>query len=74
MVAVILNYGEPQMLEVFKNTLPSYLYWVLFPIYNLRQAMETAKKILTKENLGRLLTEEDTGAPPYFTMKKENEG
>ena len=37
------------MLEVFKNTLPTRLYWVLFPIEDLRQAVETAKRILTKE-------------------------
>ena len=46
-VAAMLNYGEPQILEVFKNTLHSHMYWVLFPIKNLRQAVETAKRILT---------------------------
>ena len=30
-VAALLVYGEPQMLEVFKNTLPMRLYRVLFP-------------------------------------------
>ena len=40
---------EPQILEVFKNKLPTKLYWVLFPIEDLRQAVETAKRILTKE-------------------------
>ena len=35
-VATILGYGELQILEVFKNTLPTKLYWVLFPIDNLR--------------------------------------
>ena len=34
-VAALLNYGEPQILELFKNTLPSKLYWILFPISNL---------------------------------------
>ena len=34
-VAALLNYGEPQILELFKNTLPSKLYWILFPINNL---------------------------------------
>ena len=47
-VAMLLGYGEPQILEVFKNTLPTKLYWVLFPIEDLRQAVETAKRILTK--------------------------
>ena len=31
-VATLLGYGEPQILDVFKNTLPTKLYWVLFPI------------------------------------------
>ena len=35
-VATLLGYGEPQILEVFKNTLPTKLYWVLFPRENLR--------------------------------------
>ena len=36
-VAALLDYGEPLVLEVFKNTLPTKLYWVLFPIEDLRQ-------------------------------------
>ena len=55
-VATLLRYGEPQILEVFKNTLPTKLYWILFPIENLRQAVETVKRILTKEKLDRQLT------------------
>ena len=55
-VATLLGYGEPQILEVFKNTLPTKLYWVLFPIEDLRQAVETAKRILTKEKLDKQLT------------------
>ena len=55
-VATLLGYGEPQILEVFKNTLPTKLYWILFPIENLRQAVDTAKRILTKEKLDRQLT------------------
>ena len=49
-VATLLGYGEPQILEVFKNTLPTKLYWILFPIENLRQAVDTAKRILTKRS------------------------
>ena len=29
-VASLLNYGEPEILELFKNTLPNKLYWVCF--------------------------------------------
>ena len=52
-VTTILGYQEPQILEVFKNTLPTKLYWVLFPIMDLRQAVEMAKRILTKEKIDR---------------------
>ena len=34
-VVTLLGYGEPQILEVFKNTLHTKLYWVLFPIDDL---------------------------------------
>ena len=55
-VANLLGYGEPQILEVSKNTLPTKLYWVLFPLENPRQAVDTAKRILTKEKLDKQLT------------------
>ena len=41
-VPALLIYGKLQVLEVFKNTLPTKLYWILFPIENLRQAGEIA--------------------------------
>ena len=55
-VASLLGYGEPQILEVFKNTLPNRLYWVLFPIDDLRLAVEMAKRILTKKKIDRQLS------------------
>ena len=55
--------GEPQILEVFKNTLPTKLYWILFPIEDLRQAVETAKRILTKEKLDKQLTGQASTSP-----------
>ena len=55
-VANLLGYGELQILEVFKNTLPTKLYWILYPIEDLRQAVDTAKRILTKEKLDKQLT------------------
>ena len=54
-VATLLGYGKPQVLEVFKNTLPTRLYWVLFPIEDLRLAAEMVKRILKKENIDRQL-------------------
>ena len=47
-VASLLGYQELQILEVFKNTLSTRLYWVLFPIVDIQQAVETVKRILTK--------------------------
>ena len=41
-VATLLGYGKPQVLEVFKNTLPTRLYWVLFPIEDIRLAVENS--------------------------------
>ena len=32
------------------------LYWVLFPIMDLRQVVDVAKRILTKEKIDRQLT------------------
>ena len=54
-VAVLLGYGKPQVLVVFKNTLPMRLYSFLFPIEDLKLAVETAKGILRKERLDRQL-------------------
>ena len=62
-VATFLGYGELQVLEVFKNTLPSRLYWVLFPIEELWQAEETVKGILTKQKLHRQLVGQSSSTP-----------
>ena len=67
-VRTLLGYGEPQVLEVFKNTLPTKLHCILFPIEDLRQAVETAKRILTKENLDKQLTEE-TSTSPFMNIR-----
>ena len=66
--STLLGYGELQILEVFKNTLPTKLYWVLFPIEDLRQAVETAKRILTKEKLDRQLTGQ-TSTSPFMNIR-----
>ena len=67
-VATLLGYGEPQILEVFKNTLPTKLYWILFPIEDLRQAVDMAKRILTKEKLDKQLTGQ-TSTSPFMSVK-----
>ena len=68
-VATLLGYGEPQILDVFKNTLPTKLYWILFPIEDLRQAVETAKRILTKKNLDKQLIRQ-TSTSPFMSIRE----
>ena len=55
-VTAMLNYGEMQILENFKNTLPYRLYSTLINVNNLRDAIDLAKRVLTKEKLDRQLT------------------
>ena len=43
--------------------LPTKLYWILFPIEYLRQAVETAKRILTKEKLDKQLIGQVSDSP-----------
>ena len=68
-MATFLGYGEPQILEVFKNTLPTKLYWILLPIEDLRQAVETAKRILTMEKLDKQLTGQ-AFASPFMSIRE----
>ena len=68
-IANLLGYGEPQILEVFKNTLPTKLYWILFPIEDLRQAVDTAKRILTKEKFDKQLTGQ-TSTSPFLSIRE----
>ena len=55
-VVAMLNYGEMQILENFKNTLLYRLYLTLINVNNLRDAIDLAKRLLTKEKLHRQLT------------------
>ena len=61
-------------MEVFKKTLPTKLYWILFPIEDLRQAVETAKRILTKEKekLDKQLAGQ-TSTSPFFNIRDGTE-
>ena len=68
-VANLLGYGEPQILEVFKNTLLTKLYCILFPIEDLRQAVDTAKRIKTKEKLDKQLNGQ-TSTSPFMSVRE----
>ena len=69
-VARLLGYEDPQVLEVFKKTVPNRLHWVLFPIDNLCEAVETAKRFLTKEKIDRQMTGQSTTPFMKLTEKK----
>ena len=59
----MLNYGEPQSLELMKNTLSSRLYPILFPINNLRDVITTAKRMMIKEKIERQKTGQSSTTP-----------
>ena len=61
--ATMLNYGEPQILELMKNTLPSRLYPILFPIDNLGDAITMAKWVLIKQRRDRHKTGQSSTTP-----------
>ena len=69
-VARLLGYEDLQVLEVFKNTVPNRLYWVLFSIDNLHNAVETAKRFLTKEKIDRQMTGQSSTPVMKLTDKK----
>ena len=48
---------------MFKERLPTKLYWILFLIEDLRQAVETVKRILTKERLDKKLAGQSSSTP-----------
>ena len=70
-VAVMLNYGEMQILENFKNTLPYRLYSTLINVNNLRDAIDLAKRVLTKEKLDRQLTGQSS--TPFMKVTSNND-
>ena len=67
-VVPLLNYREPQILELFKNTLHSKLYYMVYCINNLREAVETAKHMLTKEQIDK----QKSGQPSVSPFMKVN--
>ena len=57
------------ILELMKDTLPSRLCLILFPIDNLRDAITTAKWVLIKKRIGR----QKTGQSPATPFMQMNE-
>ena len=56
------------VLRGIQNTLPSKLYWVLFPIDDLRQVVETAKRILMREKIDIQLAGQ-LSSTPFMSIK-----
>ena len=52
-VAALSDYGESQILELFKNTLPSRLYCMLYHIDDLRVVVEDSQKAIDKRTNGQ---------------------
>ena len=68
----MINYGEPQILQLMKNTLPSRLYPLLFPIDNLRDAITTAKRMMIKEMIDRQKIGQ-TCTAPFMRVSDSNQ-
>ena len=71
LVVAMLNYGEMLILENFKNTLLYRLYSTLINVNNLRDAIDLAKRVLTKEKLDRQLTGQSS-TPFMRATSKDN--
>ena len=69
-VLASLTYGEPQILELFKNTLPSRLYYMLYQINDLGVVVETAKRLLTKEQMDKKSGQATTS--PFMQTSQSN--
>ena len=67
----LLNYGEPQILELFKNTLSNRLYYMVFNMNNLKEAVETAKHVITKEQIDGQKTGQPS-ASPFMKVNQQN--
>ena len=69
-VAALLNYEEPQILELFKNALPSRLYYMLYQINDSTAVVETAKRLLTKEQMDKKAGQ--ATASPFMQVSQGN--
>ena len=49
--------------------MPSKLYWILFPINNLREAVDAAKRVLNKEKLDKQLTGQASNTSPFMKLR-----
>ena len=64
----IVSYWEPQIIELYQNTMPIRFYWIIFSILNSRQTNAVVKREMTKERLDRQLTGK-VSATPFMKLK-----
>ena len=73
-VATLLGYEEPQILQVFKNTLPTKLYWILFPIDDPKTGSRDSKKNINQnKKLDKQLTGQ-TSTSLFLNIGMEQRG
>ena len=63
----MLGYNKGQVLELFKNSLPTRYSYLLFVIQNLREAVKSVKTVLIKEKLDNKLAGQSSN--PYMSLK-----
>ena len=61
--------GNQRSWSFFQNTLHNKLYCILFPINNLREAVDTTKRVLNKEKLDKQLTGQTSTASPFMKLR-----
>ena len=49
------------------------MYWILFPISNLREAVDTAKRVLNKEKLDKKLRGQASNISPFMEMRDDTQ-
>ena len=69
-VVALLNYGEPQIIELFKSTLPSRVYYMLYEINDLRVVVETVKRLLMKQQMDKKAGQVTTS--PFMQISQGN--
>ena len=70
-VAALINCGEPQILELFKNTLHSKIYYMLYHINDLRKAIEVTKRRQTKEKIDKQKSGQAL-VSPFMKINQQN--
>ena len=59
----IVGLWQTSGIESFQNTLLTWFCWVLFPIEDIKLAVETTKRILTKEKIDKQLAGQSSSTP-----------